>query len=338
MSQISDQAGEVLQGTVPDGAIQGGAAATPAGGVGEGSPPAAGQVQDTELAYYIPKYAVPKDFGDGKDWAGAFESGKKYKGLERDGMVEVHRLSKQFDVPTGEIIAWMQTRNAPKAAAEATPQRPASGQRYNQFGQPDPRGTFDGNMQPLALDPNDDPILKVVGESDKKREALEKTVAKLQEDLTAAQRERAQQDYNTAWYAAKAQADTEIRKAASEMGITPNPRKGKWLGEDSDSVDPAMDAFEAQVERAVLRMRNKIGDNSGMPPTKAEIAFVAESLKPYYVTSDLEAAGRVADQRKHLPKGAPPRGGGGGPSRKAQPAKNIDELGQRWEAELANER
>jgi hypothetical protein len=330
MSQISDQAGEVLQGTVPDGAIQGGAAATPAGGVGEGSPQAAGQ-QD-ELGFRIPKHVIPKEYG--ADWAAAFRDAKEYKAADAEGFSEIRRQAKARGITPGQLMQYIEQGLQPPAKAPAEAPRQAPGViRKNMYGQIDPRGQFDENGQPLPLDPNDDPVLKEFRTLKERVEAFEKANA----ESTAQQKAERQQQAAIADYQ---RSEKDIAKAITEvLGIKPSPVKRAWLGQPDQEVDRPFSLAHDEIYSAVVQLRTRLGPSapSGYP-TAEEIAYVASELKGDYQTADLEAAGRVADQRKHLPKGAPPRGSGGGPSRKAQPAKNIDELGQRWEAELANER
>jgi hypothetical protein len=330
MSQISEQAGEVLQGTVPDGAIQGGAAATPAGGVGEGSPQAAGQ-QD-ELGFRIPKHVIPKEYG--ADWAAAFRDAKEYKAADAEGFSEIRRQAKARGITPGQLMQYIEQglQPPPKAAAEAPPQRPAAGKQqvYDQFG------------QPVVLDPNDDPVLKAIAERDKKYTDLESKMNKLIADNEAREQRQTVAQTTQQYNEAKAKSDAAMDRAVREVfGIQSTPVKRNWLGRPDVEVDLPLRRAKNDIFDAVFEMRNQNGTASQMqlggyplPPTPEEVAFVASELKGDYQTADLEAAGRVADQRKHLPKGAPPRGSGGGPSRKAKPAATLDELREKQAALL----
>ena len=320
MSQISGQP----DGTLPDGNLVADPqvpAGTPLPSVADGQPP--NQPGSDGPSVSIPRHTIPAELNG--NVYGLFKDYKDtYKPMKAEGWTELVSALRAKGMKPWQIQQALEggqtpSSQTPPPAAEA---RPLRGQQevYDKFG------------QPVVLDPNDDPVLKHLSESDKKTQALEAAFAKLQQDLTASQRQQAQEQYNAAWHSAKAQADSEIRKAAEELGIKPDPKPGKWLGEDSEAVDFALDAFESQVERCVWKLRTRTGDDSGMPPTKAEIAFVKEALKPYYATQDLNAAGRVADRQKHLPKGAVPRGSGGGASR--QPKKDFANDDERREAVL----
>jgi hypothetical protein len=174
---------------------------------------------------------------------------------------------------------------------------------------------------------------------------MQDQMAKIISDNQAREQTQTARQTQQQYADAQTKSNTAMEKAIREtLGVDAQPVKRSWLGRPDQEVNRAFRNAQNEIVDAVFEVRKYTGTAADMtlggyplPPTPEEIAFVAGELKGDYApsaVSELAAAGRVAAQRKDKPKIAPPRGGGGGPSKAAKEPQSPDEMREFMHAQL----